>query len=66
MVRRPNRPPQWEPAKLLAQGEAWGKAGMQVYSCYEAGACGYGFHREAIKRGAANVVVAPRPFVRAR
>jgi hypothetical protein len=31
----------WDPLKLLDQVEEWVKAGMTVYSCYEAGACGY-------------------------
>src|SRR5690242_7392063 len=52
----------WDPGKLLDQVEAWVKAGIQVYSCYEAGACGYWFHRELVKRGAVNFVVAPRPL----
>src|SRR5256886_711504 len=52
----------WDPAKLLDQVEAWVKAGIRVYSCYEAGACGYWFHRELVKRGAVNFVVAPRPL----
>jgi len=52
----------WEPWKLLDQVEAWVKAGLNVYSCYEAGACGYWFHRELLKRGAVNFVVAPRPL----
>jgi transposase len=52
----------WEPAKLLDQVEAWVKAGSRVYSCYEAGACGYWFHRELVQRGAVNFVVAPRPL----
>jgi transposase len=58
----PKAPQQWEPQKLLAQVEAWVKAGIKVYSCYEAGACGYWFHRELVQRGAVNVVVAPRPL----
>src|SRR3954452_4130886 len=33
---------QWEPSKLLDQAEAWVKAGIEVYSGYEAGACGTG------------------------
>ena len=53
---------QWDPGKLLDQVEAWVKAGIQVYSGYEAGACGYWFHRELVKRGAVNFVVAPRPL----
>jgi transposase len=51
-----------DPWKLLDQVEAWVKAGIKVYSCYEAGACGYWFHRELVKRGAVNFVVAPRPM----
>jgi hypothetical protein len=46
----------------LEQIEAWVRAGIQVYSCYEAGACGYWYHRGLIKRGAVNFVVAPRPL----
>jgi transposase len=53
---------QWDPGKLLDQVEAWVKAGIKVYSCYEAGACGYWYHRELVKRGAVNFVVAPRPL----
>jgi transposase len=52
----------WGPDKLLDQVEAWVQAGIQVYSCYEAGACGYWYHRELLKRGAVNFVVAPRPL----
>jgi hypothetical protein len=50
----------WDPWKLLNQAEEWVKAGIKVYSCYEAGACGYWYHRELIKCGAINYVVAPR------
>ena len=52
----------WDPWKLLNQVEEWVKAGINVYSCYEAGACGYWYHRELIKCGAVNYVVAPRPL----
>ena len=52
----------WDPWKLLDQVEGWIKAGIKVYSCYEAGACGYWYHRELSKRGAMNFVVAPRPL----
>jgi transposase len=38
------------------------KAGIKVHSCHEAGACGYWYHRELIKGGAINFVVAPRPL----
>jgi hypothetical protein len=50
----------WDPWKLLNQVEEWVKAGIKVYSCYEA--CGYWYHRELIKCGAVNYVVAPRPL----
>src|SRR5438270_11923145 len=50
----------WDPWKLLDQVEVWVKSGIKVYSCYEAGACGYWHHRELIKRGAVNFVVVPR------
>ena len=50
----------WDPWKLLDKVEEWVKAGIKVYSCYEAGACGYWYHRELTKCGAVNYVVAPR------
>ena len=62
----PKPPQQWEPQKWLSQVEAWVQAGIQVYSCYEAGACGYGFHRQLVQAGAVNFVVAPRPLGPAR
>ena len=34
--------------------------GCEVYSCYEAGPCGYGLHRRLEALGAHNVVVVPR------
>jgi transposase len=33
--------------------------GAKIYSCYEAGPCGYWLHRELTKRGVQNYVVAP-------
>jgi transposase len=38
----------------------WVKAGIKVYSCYEAGFCGYWYHQELIKAVAVNFVVVPR------
>lgn len=35
-------------------------AGVRVYSCYEAGPCGYGLHRRLVGLGAHNLVVVPR------
>jgi transposase len=52
----------WEPWKLLNQVQEWVRSGIKVYSCYEAGACGYWYHRELIKCGAVNYVVVPRPL----
>src|SRR3984893_768043 len=52
----------WDPWKLLNQVEEWVKAGIKVFSCYEAGACGYWYHRELIKCGAVNYVV-KRPIL---
>jgi hypothetical protein len=49
----------WAPWKLLDQVEEWVKSGIKD-SCYEAGACGYWYHRELINRGAVNFVVVPR------
>ena len=34
--------------------------GWQIYSCYEAGACGYWLHRELVKLGVKNLVVVPK------
>src|SRR5690349_1147220 len=58
----PKTTQKWDPGKLLNQVQAWIQAGSQVYSCYEAGACGYWHHRELVQRGAVNFVVAPRPL----
>lgn len=52
----------WEPCKLLNQVQEWVKKGIKVYSCYEAGACGYWYHRELTQCGEINYVVAPRPL----
>ena len=52
----------WDPWKLLGQIESWVQAGIRVYSCYEAGACGYWYHRELTRVGAVNFVVVPRPL----
>jgi transposase len=36
--------------------------GHQVYTCYEAGPCGYGLHRKLTELGAINLVVAPQKW----
>ena len=38
------------------------KAGQQVYSCYEAGPCGYGLHRQLEQLGVINYVIAPQKW----
>jgi transposase len=56
----PKSAQKWDPWRLLDEVESWVKAGVRVYSCYEAGACGYWYHRELVKRGAINLVVVPQ------
>lgn len=46
--------------QLLEMGRDLVSAGVQVYSCYEAGPCGYGLHRRLLEVGVHNVVVVPR------
>jgi transposase len=36
------------------------KSGAKIYSCYEAGPCGYGLHRKLTELGVINYVVAPQ------
>ena len=52
----------WDPGRFLDEIESWVRAGIKVYSCYDAGACGYWYHREVVKRGAINFVIAPQPL----
>jgi hypothetical protein len=52
----------WNPWRLLDQIESWIRAGIDVYSCYEARACGYWYHRELVERGAINFVIAAQPL----
>src|SRR5690348_11855304 len=47
-------------AELLQRVEEYIAAGLKVYTCYEAGPCGYGLHRRLTALGAINYVVAPR------
>jgi transposase len=48
----------WEKA-LVWIGELV-KSGAKIYSCYEAGPCGYGLHRALTSVGVINLVVAPQ------
>jgi transposase len=49
-----------EVGALVEQVRELRKQGWEVYSCYEAGPCGYGLHRQLEALGAHNVVVVPR------
>jgi transposase len=48
----------WE--RAVAWIEEQIKGARQVFSCYEAGPCGYGLHRKLTALGAINYVVAPQ------
>ena len=56
----PKPPRRMEPKAVAAVVAELCAAGAQVYSCYEAGPCGYGLHRQLVAVGARNVVVVPR------
>jgi len=45
---------------LLERVQALRASGAQVFSCYEAGPCGYGLHRQLTALGVSNVVVVPQ------
>jgi hypothetical protein len=62
MGQRLNRRRSGTHGSCYNQVEEWVKAGIKVYSCYEAGACGYWYKWELIKCGAVNYVVVPRPL----
>ncbi len=55
-----------QPAQKMSWEKAMGWIGKQigegvrVYSCYEAGPCGYGLHRDLTAMGVTNCVVAPQ------
>jgi len=46
--------------ETIALVERWRAENAVVYSCYEAGPCGYGLHRQLVQLGATNYVVAPQ------
>lgn len=48
----------WE--RLIAWVKRQLESGAKVYSCYEAGPCGYGLHRTLTSLGVINLVVAPQ------
>jgi len=55
----PLRPQKMVVAQLLGLVRGLLAAGRKVFSCYEAGPCGYGLHRALVAAGATNYVVAP-------
>lgn len=55
---RPQRPQKMTTPELLVLVRGLIAAGRKVYTCYEAGPCGYGLHREVLAAGATNYVVA--------
>lgn len=57
---QPQRPQKMKPEELVALARGLVKAGIKVYSCYEAGPCGYSLHRALTQAGATNYVVSPR------
>jgi transposase len=58
LVPKPAQRKSW--AELLSWVEALVKANPPIYSCYEAGPCGYGLHRQLTGLGVTNYVVVPR------
>lgn len=48
-----------EAAQVIALVRGLVKVGRRVYTCYEAGPCGYGLHRDLLAAGATNYVVVP-------
>jgi transposase len=47
-------------ARCVEWIQAQVRAGARVYSCYEAGPCGYGLHRQLTALGVVNYVVSPQ------
>lgn len=57
-VSQPGQRLSWE--RAVGWIEEHVKAGAKVYTCYEAGPCGYGLHRQLEQLGVVNFVVAPQ------
>lgn len=62
----PQRPQKMTTAELLTLARGLVAAGRKVYSCYEAGPCGYQLHRELLAAGVTNYVVAAEALGDAR
>ena len=55
----PQRPQKMTTAQVLTLARGLVAAGRKVFSCYEAGPCGYGLHRALLAAGVTNYVVVP-------
>ena len=58
----PQRPQKMTTVELLRVVSGLLAAGRKVYTCYEAGPCGFGLHRSLLEAGATNYVVAAEPL----
>lgn len=59
-IPQPAQKRSWD--QLLEEVAKAKRCGYVVYSCYEAGPCGYGLHRRLTQLGAVNYVVAPQSW----
>jgi transposase len=57
-VPQPAQKMKWDPAIEWIKKQK--ESGARVYSCYEAGPCGYALHRTLEAQGVSNLVVVPR------
>ena len=62
----PLRPLKTTERELVAFVARLVAAGRKVFSCYEAGPCGYGLHRKLVEAGATNYVVVPEALADGR
>ena len=58
LLAQPAQKMSWE--RCLGWIQEQVASGAKVYSCYEAGPCGYGLHRQLTALGVTNYVVAPQ------
>jgi len=58
LLPQPSQKMSWE--KVLKWIKDQVSCGTKVFSCYEAGPCGYGLHRMLTAMGVTNIVVAPQ------
>ena len=60
LLPKPARQLTW--ARFGERIEELVKTGAKIYSCYEAGPCGYGLHRKLTAAGVTNLVVVPQTW----